>query len=252
MTSLLQDQLNIFMKKGKHMYVAAKRTNKELLPDNQASLGDLCVMLPAVCAASQLVLTLTRRTPDQLKSPHRGFFEIQPWWWVILAPALSGSPVKVIMFPESRRREGWLRHHFDGSSAQNLPNCSPPNESGLLNLKAIMFPEWGREGKGPSPHDRSAAFEHWVPTSSSSLAFSSPSSSIALSSWSDARSNWEFVKRIFVKDALYFLLIFVKPFEWWASKAIGDWKGPDVGYLSAGARVFLSESRQTDVAKHSK
>ena len=121
----------------------------------------LLCCLAVVCAASQLVLTLTRRTPDQSKSPHRAcFFEIQPWWWVILAPALSGSPVKVIMFPESRRREGWARHHFDGSSAQNLPNCSPPNESGLLNLKAIMFQEWGREGKGPSPYDRSAAFEH--------------------------------------------------------------------------------------------
>ena len=30
-----------------------------------------------------------------------------------------------------------------------------------------------------------------------------------------------------------FFSYFVKPFEWWASKAIGDWKGPDVGYLSA-------------------
>ena len=45
--------------------------------------------------------------------------------------------------------------------------------------------------------------------------------------------------------APYFLLIFVKPFEWWAGKAIGDWKGPDVGYLSAGAYFWAKADKLT-------
>ena len=50
---------------------------------------------------------------------------------------------------------------------------------------------------------------------------------------------------IFAKCAPYFLLIFVKPFDWWASKAIGDWKGPDVGYLSAGAYFWAKADKLT-------
>ena len=50
---------------------------------------------------------------------------------------------------------------------------------------------------------------------------------------------------IFAKCAPYFLLIFVKPFDWWASEAIGDWKGPDVGYLSAGAYFWAKADKLT-------
>ena len=115
-------------------YVAAKHTNKEF---SGRSLS--CV---AARPASRLLLTLTGWTPDQSKSPHRGFFEIQPWWWVILAPALSGETGESDHVPRIAEESRGVRHHFDGSSPQNLPNCSPPNESSLLNLKAIMFPEW--------------------------------------------------------------------------------------------------------------
>ena len=47
-------------------YAAAKHTKKSLC----------CV---AARPASRLLLTLTGWTPDQSKSPHRAFFEIQPW-----------------------------------------------------------------------------------------------------------------------------------------------------------------------------
>ena len=52
-------------------------------------------------------------------------------------------------------------------------------------------------------------------------------------------------KWIFVRRAPYFLLVFVKPFDWWASKAIGDWKGPDVGYLSAWAYFWAKADKLT-------
>ena len=42
-----------------------------------------------------------------------------------------------------------------------------------------------------------------------------------------------------------FFSYFVKPFEWWASKAIGDWKGPDAGYLSAGAYFWAKADKLT-------
>ena len=94
--------------------------------------------------------------PDtrSLKVPHWGFFEIQPRWWVILDQALSrGGEVKVIMFPESRRRGRGcvtlLTDHLNYS--QNLPNLMGSlmkAASWVLNLKAIMFPEWEREEKG--------------------------------------------------------------------------------------------------------
>ena len=107
--------------------------------------------------------------PDtrSLKVPHWGFFEIQPRWWVILDQALSRGEGGLRRWKwscsQNRGGEERERHLFDGSSgrgAQNLPNLMggshPANESSLLNLKAIMFPEWGREGKGPvSLYDRS-------------------------------------------------------------------------------------------------
>ena len=87
-------------------------------------------------------------------------------------------------------------------------------------------------GKGASPYDRSELLWASIPII------------LVILILNIARSNQEYVKRIIV-CAPYFLLIFVKPFEWWASKAIGDWKGPDAGYLSAGAYFWAKADKLT-------
>ena len=107
----------------------------------------------APVAGRQLVPSLCR-TPDHSKSLIEAFLKSNPGdelFWTRHCP--EGGEVKVIMFPESRRRGRGcvtlLTDHLDYS--QNLPNLMGSlmkAASWGLNLKAIMFPEWEREEKG--------------------------------------------------------------------------------------------------------
>ena len=121
----------------------------------------------------------------------------------------GGAPeVKVIMFPESRRRGRGcvtlLTDHLDYS--QNLPNLMGflmKVASWGLNLKAIMFPEWEREEKG--------GCRKWL------ISCSNVRASIVVNRhrccWhchrhQDALSRMFSLRKMFVKPAPYFLLIF--------------------------------------------